>query len=144
MSRRAVAAILAALVVVAACSGPAGPSGSMSASPVETDVEGAVGDQAALHGSRVAVRGFLLIEQGRARLCAVVMVSYPPQCGGATILIRGGIPQAFLDQLESTADEPRLAPAAWGDVIATGTLLADGAGGPPVIELGSITLAHAA
>jgi hypothetical protein len=145
MHRRAAALVLVATLglVSTACGGASsGSGGSPSSPPVEVDVDTAVTDQDRLNGASVQVRGFLLVEPGRARMCSAVMESYPPQCGGATILLRGGIPQALLDRLDSTTDQAGLAPVAWGDVVVTGTLRADDAGGPPVIELGAISVAR--
>jgi hypothetical protein len=111
-----------------------------SASAVPLDIETVIRDQDALGGSRIAVRGFILIEGNRARMCSLVLESYPPQCGGSTLEVRGNVPPAIVGQLDSTADEPTLNQAAWGDVIVTGTLAAAGSGGDPVIDLDGMTV----
>jgi hypothetical protein len=112
------------------------PSGSLE--PI--DVDTATSDQDRLDGSRVAVRGFILIEANRARMCSLVLESYPPQCGGSTLEIRGSMPPAILGQLDSTADEPDLNQASWGDVIVSGTLTAAGPDGNPVLDLDEMTV----
>lgn len=37
----------------------------------------------------VAVRGFLIDDGGGARICGAIAESYPPQCGGASLPVRG-------------------------------------------------------
>jgi hypothetical protein len=37
----------------------------------------------------IALKGFLLVDDGGARLCEVLAESYPPQCGGASIPVTG-------------------------------------------------------
>jgi hypothetical protein len=46
------------------------------------------------NGREVEVRGFLLIDQlaGSQLLCSELLESYPPQCGGSSIEIRGRLP----------------------------------------------------
>jgi hypothetical protein len=116
----------------------AAPSAAASADLEPIDVDAAIADQASLAGTRVAIRGFLLVEPASARLCGLVLESYPPQCGGSVIAVRGGVPPAILDQLESTFDEPTLNQAAWGDVIVTGVLTADG--GSPILDIDGIVV----
>lgn len=119
-------------------SAPATAPPSTSTEPL--DIETVVGDQDALDGTRIAVRGFILIEANRARMCSLILESYPPQCGGSTLEVRGTVPPAILGQLESTADEPTLNQVAWGDVIVSGTLTAGGSGGNPVLDLDGMTV----
>ena len=35
------------------------------------------------------VRGFLVLDGGRARLCSALAESYPPQCGGPSLVVEG-------------------------------------------------------
>ena len=63
----------------------------------------------------------------QARLCSLVLESYPPQCGGAAVNLTGGFPADVLAALESTT-EPGQATWGWADVTGTFTL----AGGPAI------------
>jgi hypothetical protein len=136
--------LLALAALVAACgTGAASPPPSTPASPgPATDVATLIGD-AAKDGQVVAVDAFFLAQDGVAQLCDLVLESYPPQCGGATVRLTGEVPQAVLDALDSTT-EPDLAQATWGQVRVTGTYRASGVDGQPTIELSSIEVAGAA
>jgi hypothetical protein len=37
----------------------------------------------------VLVRGALIVSGGTARLCSAILESYPPQCGGPSLVVRG-------------------------------------------------------
>lgn len=114
---------------------PAGPT------PVPTvfDVDGLAASLADLDGTTVTVNGFFLISDGTARLCAMVLESYPPQCGGATLRVLGKVPQEVLDALETTSD-PTLAQASWGTVSITGPIGASGVDGTPTITIESMSV----
>jgi hypothetical protein len=92
------------------------------------DTDALVRAAAAKDGQPVRVKGFFLASGGQARLCSVVLESYPPQCGGGTVAITGEVPADVLAALEKTND-PALAQATWGWVEVTGTFQASGAGG---------------
>ena len=144
-------AALLALAVIA-CAGaatsppttqaPASPPGSAPApSPglgaLDPDaLMAAAGD---LDGQAVRVAGFFLATGDTARLCSVVLESYPPQCGGATIRLTGQVPAGVLDGLDKTT-EPGLTQATWGWVNVTGTVRASGPDGLPVLEIATIDL----
>jgi hypothetical protein len=40
-------------------------------------------------GEPVRVRGALIVSGGTARLCYAILESYPPQCGGPSLVVRG-------------------------------------------------------
>jgi hypothetical protein len=137
-------------LIVAACAGaatsppssqePASPAASApaSASPGPViDTETLLRDASAWDGQRVRVDGFFLASADGAQLCSVVLESYPPQCGGATIRMTGAVPADVLAGLEQTT-EPGLAQATWGWVVATGTFQASGADGRPTLEIEQI------
>jgi hypothetical protein len=154
-----VVATLVLTLVVAACGGaaasapsPAGPSvptasvappsvaPSASAPTTAIAVEDLVADPGARDGQLVRVTGnFLADETHGAQLCAVMMESYPPQCGGGAARITGEVGADSLARLSHTT-EPGLAKAWWGYVVVVGTFRAAGPDGRPVIELGSIEL----
>jgi type IV pilus biogenesis protein CpaD/CtpE len=146
--RRPVAAIwLAAIlsILVAACAGPAaapssGPatSGPTSDPGAAIDVDALLAAAAAKDGQVVRVTGNFLADEGSAQLCAVLMESYPPQCGGG-VRLTGEVPGDTLAALDTTT-EPDLKKMWWGYVTVTGTFRASGADGRPVIELGEISL----
>ena len=89
-------------------------------------------------GQTVRVTGNFLADEGSAHLCAVLMESYPPQCGGG-VRLTGEVPGDTLALLDTTK-EPDLKKVWWGYVTVTGTFRASGADGRPVIELGEISL----
>lgn len=40
-------------------------------------------------GEPIRVRGALIVSGGTARLCYAILESYPPQCGGPSLVVRG-------------------------------------------------------
>jgi hypothetical protein len=153
-SRRALvaAATLILSLGLAACAASTGsqgpgsqPPASASDLPASLD-PGAVIDlgvltaDASRDGQAVRTQGTFLATGDTAQLCAVMLESYPPQCGGASVRIVGEVPTDVLAAMDSTRNEPDLAQATWGFVEVTGTYRATGAGGGPTIELGTIAL----
>ena len=145
--RRPVAALwLVGLLslVLTACAGPAAtPSASPTSGPssdpgAAIDVDELLGTAAAKDGQVVRVTGNFLADEGSAELCAVLMESYPPQCGGG-VRLTGEVPADTLAALETTS-EPDLKKMWWGYVTITGTFRAAGSDGRPVIELDEISL----
>lgn len=136
------AAILS--LVFAACAGPgAAPSTAATAGPSSDpgpaiDVDALLAAAAANDGQVVRVTGNFLADEGSAQLCALLMESYPPQCGGG-VRLTGEVPGDTLALLDTTK-EPDLKKMWWGYVTVTGTFRASGADGRPVIELGEISL----
>jgi len=147
-SRRPLAALwLVAILslVFTACAGPAAAphsapatSGPTSDPGAAIDVDALLADAAAKDGQVVRVTGNFLADEGSAQLCAVLMESYPPQCGGG-VRLTGEVPGDTLAALDTTK-EPDLKKMWWGYVTVTGTFRASGADGRPVIELGEISL----
>lgn len=115
-----------------------GPAPTATLGPLVT-VDELVADLAATDGDRVRVDGFFLATGNEAQLCSVVLESYPPQCGGATVRVTGRVPADVLDGLFKT-EEPDLAQAAWGWVIVTGTFAASGPDGRPTLAIEEIEL----
>jgi len=128
------AATAAALAVLIAACGTATPPSiaPMPSAPVDPgpaiDTDALMASAAAKDGQPVHVTGFVLITD-QARLCSVVLESYPPQCGGATVNLTGEFPADVVAALDKTT-EPGLAPATWGWVDVTGTFTL--AGGPTI------------
>jgi hypothetical protein len=149
----AVLALALLAVALIACSGAAGspPTSPASSFPAASapgpnatlgaviDVEALLRDASATDGARVRVDGFFLATGDAAQLCSVVLESYPPQCGGATVRLTGEVPGAVLAGLERT-QQPDLAPATWGWVIVTGTFHATGTDGRPTLVIEEIEL----
>lgn len=132
-------------ILVMACAGPAAapPSGLATSGPssdpgAAIDVDGLLKDASAKDGQVVRVAGNFLADEGSAQLCAVLMESYPPQCGGG-VRLTGEVPADTLAALDTT-NEPDIKKMWWGYVTVTGTFRASGANGLPVIELGEISL----
>lgn len=140
---------LLALILVA-CAGsaaspptsqaPAVPSASApSVDPGPAiDVDGLLGAAAAKDGQIVRVTGNFLADEGSAQLCAVLLESYPPQCGGG-LRLTGAVPADTLGALTTTT-EPGLKKMWWGLVTITGTFHASGANGQPTLEIEQIEL----
>jgi hypothetical protein len=159
-TRRSSASLLAlaSILLVAACaaaptnpspSAPssAPPSAPSSAAPSQAAdpgpaiaIDDLVADSTGKDGQLVRVTGnFFADQQTGARLCGVMLESYPPQCGGGAVRLVGEVPAAFVAQLDTTT-EPGLAKAWWGYVTVVGTYHAAGADGKPAIQLGTIAL----
>ncbi|MDF2734988.1 MAG: hypothetical protein K0S97_1611 [Chloroflexota bacterium] len=119
---------------------PSAPSASAPGSDpgAAIDVGALLEDPGAKDGQVVRVTGSFLADAGSAQLCAVLMESYPPQCGGG-VRLTGEVPADTLAVLDTTT-EPDLKKMWWGYVTVTGTFRASGANGQPVIELGEISL----
>lgn len=138
-------------LILAACSGaaaspsaspaPAAPSASPAASVdpgAAIDVDALLANAAALDGQTVRVTGNFLADAGSAQLCARLMESYPPQCGGG-LRLTGSVPADTLAALETTK-EPDLKKMWWGSVTVTGTFHAAGDDGRPTLEISAIEL----
>lgn len=104
------------------------------------DVDALLADAAAQDGKTVRVTGNFLAEAGSAQLCAVLMESYPPQCGGG-LRLTGSVPADTLATLDTTT-EPDLKKMWWGYVTITGTFHATGDDGRPTLEISDIRLAQ--
>lgn len=139
-------------LILAACSGaaasppasplPAAPSASAPAPSADPgaaiDVDALLAGAAAKDGQTVRVTGNFLADAGSAQLCAVLMESYPPQCGGG-LRLTGAVPADTLAALETTND-PNLKKMWWGYVTITGTFRAAGDDGRPTLEIADIEL----
>jgi hypothetical protein len=132
--------IILSILVVAACdvsvrSTPPPPVVQPVDPGPAIDTDALLAAAGARDGQVVHVTGFVLIGEG-ARLCSVVLESYPPQCGGGTVALTGTFPADVVAALEKT-DDPTLAQATWGWVDVLGTFsLADG----PTIEIDRISV----
>jgi hypothetical protein len=139
-------------LTLAACSGSAAsPSASPAPATPSASAPGASGDPGAvidvdtllanaatLDGQTVRVTGNFLADAGSAQLCAVLMESYPPQCGGG-LGLTGTVPADTLAALETTK-EPDLKKMWWGFVTVTGSFHAAGDDGRPTLEITDIAL----
>lgn len=101
-----VAVILA--IVAAACAGAEeaetdGPAGGLPLAPpsdLSTGfiIDGGISVDEALadEGTEaLAVSGFVVIVEGESRLCTLLAESFPPQCGGSSLVIEN--PEALVD-----------------------------------------------
>jgi type IV pilus biogenesis protein CpaD/CtpE len=138
-------------LVLAACSGaaasppasvvPVSPSASAPAQVAPTqaiDVDELLGAAGANDGKLVRVTGNFLADDQTAQLCAVMLESYPPQCGGG-VRLTGQVTGDTLAMLTTTT-EPNIKKMWWGYVVVTGTFRASGVDGQPTIELGEVIL----
>lgn len=126
-----------AIPVPAAPTAPPAPAGS-SDPGAAIDVDALIANAAAQDGKTVRVTGNFLADAGSAQLCAVLMESYPPQCGGG-LRLTGSVPADTLAALETTK-EPDLKKMWWGFVTVTGTFNASGDNGLPTLEITDIQL----
>jgi hypothetical protein len=126
--------------------GSAGPAGPSASAPVlapgsdpaaAIDVDTLLAAAAANDGQTVRVTGNFLADESSAQLCAVLMESYPPQCGGG-VRLTGPVPADTLAALTTTT-EPDLKKMWWGYVTVTGIFHASG-GGSPSLDIRSIEL----
>jgi len=122
---------------------PTAPSASAPAPSVDPgaaiDVDALLAAAASKDGQVVRVTGNVLADETSAQLCALLMESYPPQCGGG-VRLSGTVPAETLDALTTTT-EPDLKKMWWGYVTVTGTFHASGEDGRPTLEIGDIELA---
>jgi len=136
-------------LILAACAGGATPPASQApAAPsapapsvdpgAAIDVDALLAAAAAKDGQVVRVTGNFLADETSAQLCALLMESYPPQCGGG-VRLTGTVPADTLDALTTTR-EPDLKKMWWGYVTVTGTFHASGGDGRPTLEIGEIEL----
>ncbi len=153
--RSAPAALLLVGAILAACSSAAAPSTSAPAStppassapasdvPVATDppatapavdIDTLIASGAANDGKPVTVKGFFITDGTNHQFCAIVLESYPPQCGGTAIVINGALPAAAMALLERPS-EPGFAKVAWGSVELRGTYRAAADGGKPSLDV---------
>jgi hypothetical protein len=150
-SPRRLAAIWFAAVltlILAACAGAATPPRSQAPAPsaplpsadpgAAIDVDALLAGAAAKDAQVVRVTGNFLADETSAQLCALLMESYPPQCGGG-VRLTGTVPADTLDALATTT-EPDLKKMWWGYVTVTGTFHASGNDGRPTLEIGKIEL----
>lgn len=154
ISRPLPATLLLVLLILtlAACAGfAASPSASQApgspapSAPVTSgdpgpaiDVDTLLGAAAVNDGKLVRVTGNFLADEQTAQLCAVLMESYPPQCGNG-IRLTGEVPADTLAGLTTTT-EPGIKKMWWGYVTLTGTFRASGDDGKPVIEIAEFVL----
>jgi hypothetical protein len=136
---------VAALLLLAACASTP-PSLPPATAPTASQDPGAavtievlLANPAARDGRPVRLKGSFIGDGTTARLCEVMLESYPPQCGGGAIRVTGEIPAATLARLTTTT-EPGLAKEWWGVVVATGTFHAHGVDGGPSLDLGEMIL----
>lgn len=95
---------------------------------------------AGLDGTTVTINGYLLITDGQAQLCGVLLESYPPQCGAATLKVIGEVPADIIDGLDTTTGAD-ISKAWWGTVTISGVVDTDGGDGAPTITIESMELA---
>jgi hypothetical protein len=123
--------------VPAAPTAPPGAAGTGDPAAI-IDVDALLADAGAQDGQTVRVTGNFLADAGSAQLCAVLMESYPPQCGGG-LRLTGSVPADTLAALETTK-EPDLKKMWWGYVTVTGTFHATGDDGRPTLQITDIQL----
>ncbi|MDH3306886.1 MAG: hypothetical protein OEO77_05150 [Acidimicrobiia bacterium] len=90
MSRKLLSPIIAALFLTASCGGSGQSEQGISLPPEDGGVTVSV---ALASDSPVGwIRGFLLADRDQpVMLCEVLAESFPPQCGGAALILRDGV-----------------------------------------------------
>jgi len=106
--------VLAALALVLAACG----SDDDTTSDLPTAGDTITVTEAATTSGTVSVTGFVVDIAGQTRLCEALAESFPPQCGGARILL-SDLSQVNADQLKTEGD------VTWTDdyVVVTGTMV---------------------
>ena len=152
-TRLVASSVMLVAFVFAACAGTASPPATQApaspSAPAATpgpsadpgaaiDVDTLLNQAAARDGQAVRVTGNFLADETTAQLCALLMESYPPQCGGGVRLL-GEVPADTLAALTTTT-EPNLKKMWWGYVTLTGTFRAASDDGKPAIEITDIDL----
>jgi hypothetical protein len=93
MKTIALLAALAAALALSACGGDDEPAGGAGTSTAAASAVGAgISIEEALETDSdepLLVNGNLLVVNGEPRLCSALAESFPPQCGGASLLITG-------------------------------------------------------
>ena len=100
-------ALIATLLTAAALAGCGGDDDSSDASPGGTTTPAFIADVSGSAEPQL-VSGNLLVQGGEARLCSALAESFPPQCGGPSLLVDG------LD-LDSVADLTTEGDVSWSD-----------------------------
>jgi hypothetical protein len=116
------------------------PGGSAGIGGPAVGLDQLLGADRDLDGQAVRVTAGILVVGPDARLCAVYLESYPPQCGGGQVILRGDIPPDVLNGLQNSKSQPNLAQASWGQVIVAGIYHRAGGSGTPTIEIREISL----
>ncbi len=77
-----------ASVVPAACGDD---QGDLASGPISGVGPGISIDEALTSNLKgpLLINGLLHVEEGQVRLCAVLMESFPPQCGGSFLVVKG-------------------------------------------------------
>ena len=100
-------ALIATLLTAAALAGCGGDDDSSDSSPGVTTTPAFIDDVSGSDEPQL-VSGNLLVQGGEARLCSALAESFPPQCGGPSLLVDG------LD-LDSVADLTTEGDVSWSD-----------------------------
>jgi hypothetical protein len=115
------AAALAVTVGGCGSSEDGGGAGGSASSPLTIEQALALGEADA-----VWVSGSLLAVGPEVRLCAALAESYPPQCGGASLIVQGVDVDGIVG-LSRTTTASGVGPATWSDFpVPLGGSLADG------------------
>jgi hypothetical protein len=101
------ASLLLAVVPVLAGCGSAEPAGEGDALTVEQALKSDAGQP-------IKVQGAIVAKDGTVVLASVLLESYPPQAGGATLPVEG-LDLESLVGLSTTADKPNFTAETWSD-----------------------------
>jgi hypothetical protein len=116
------------------------PGGSGGIGGPAVGLDQLLGADRDLDGQAVRVTAGILVVGPDARLCAVYLESYPPQCGGGQVILSGDIAPDVLDGLQNSKSQPNFAQASWGQVIVAGIYHRADGSGTPTIEIREISL----
>lgn len=106
MKAPAFLAVLVAATALTACGGDDAPADAGDDSLPATATGPGISIEEALESDSdlpLLVHGNLLVLDGQARLCSALAESFPPQCGGASLLITG-LTLAGMDGLSAEGD----------------------------------------
>ncbi len=112
--RIALLALALALALAACGGGDDGGDGNGSAAPAPGEALSVEEALASTLAGPLLVSGFIVARAGEpVQLCDLLAESYPPQCGGASLVVEG-LDLDTVEGLTRTA-EPDLAQAAWSE-----------------------------
>ncbi len=111
MPGRRIAEVIATALIVVAAAACGGGNPAATAPDEQLSIEEAIASNAE---GPVTVRGYIVAPAGQTTmLCSALLESYPPQCGGPSLIVEG-IDLSRIEALTGTND-PSLAQVQWSD-----------------------------
>jgi hypothetical protein len=112
--RTALTALAVGVALLSACgsNGDTAPPAGGEPPPAGTALTIDAAIASTLEGP-LMVKGFVVAAEGEpVMFCSALLESYPPQCGGTSLVVRG-LDLATVEGLVRTEGDPSLAPVSW-------------------------------